>query len=242
MTFVNEKSGTALVTQVLMPKLIRFRDGHFVYRDGRHSVKDIALSPELLKDPGDREMLPRLAEAVLALAFRAEDEKALRFEIAEDSVLRDFLPDTHVTGMTLLNLFTRGVLRLVPPAGGEEPWTILADPILKDAVRDAEHKLWILSCVILAYGNERHRIQIIFEPGELTRTERVEEDMSLTYDWDRQFDRIYIQGESPEIAETERERAVRLNREASLKKTLELIRVINEEATPEQKEEAPKHG
>ena len=46
---------------------------------------------------------------------------------------------------------------------------------------------------------------------------------------------------SPESAETEREKAVRLNREASLRKTLELIRVINEEAAPEKEEEAPKH-
>ena len=241
MTFVDECSGTALVTDVLMPKLIRFRDSHFLYRNGRHSVKDISLSRGLETKVSGPEELTSLSEAVLKLYLRAEKEKALRFEIPEDSVLRGFLPDSHVTGMTFLNLFTKGVLRLEKPEDPKEGWKLIADPVFQEAVPEAERKLWSLFRTVQAYGNEHLWCRIVFEPQELVRTIPLEKEMSLTYEWDREFEKVYIQGEKPEEAETERERAVRLNREASLQKTLELIRTINEEASPENEEEAPKH-
>ena len=241
MTFVNERSGTALVTRVLMPKLIRFRDRHFQYAGGKHTVSGIDLSRDLHETGADAEMITRLAESVLSLYYRAEEEKGLRFEIPEESLLRGFLPDAHVTGMTFLNLFTRDVLRLSEPAEGEG-WTLFADPVLPEAVPDAERKLGILMKAVLAFGKEHGKVRIVFEPGDLVRTEQLEENMSLTYGWDRQFEQTYLKGECPESVETEREKAVRLNREASLRKTLELIRVINEEASPEKEEEAPKHG
>lgn len=238
MAFVDETLGTSLVTEVLMPKRIRFRDSHFVYRNGRHSVRDIVLSPELFSIVPDRHALSDLTDAVLELYLCAEKERTLRFQIPEGSLLREFLPDAHVTGMTFLNLFTKGVLRLDPPETQEDPWTLTADPVFRDAVPEAERKLWLLFRLIQSRGSEKAWCTILFEPLDLVRTVRIEEEMSLTYDWDRTFEKVYIQGEKPENEETERERAVRLNREASLRKTLEIIRVINEEASPENEEEA----
>lgn len=241
MAFSNERSGISLVTDVLMPGRIRFRNNCFLYRNGKHALKDIVLSGELKALVPDPEELSRLSEAVLKLYLRAEKERALRFEIPEDSVLRAFLPDAHVTGMTFLNLFTNGVLRLRAPEGPEDSWTLVSDPVFREATEDAERKLWLLFRMIQAYGNEKLWCRIIFEEQDLVRTEELEQDMTLTYEWDRGFERIYIQGECPEETETERERAVRLNREASLQKTLELIRSINEEASADQEEEEPKH-
>ena len=241
MAFVNERSGTALVMGVLMPKLIRFRNSHFLYRNGKHSVRDISLSRDLPKAATDPEELSGLSEAVLRLYLKAENERTLRFEIPEESVLRTFLPDTHVTGMTFLNLFTKDVLKLEAPEDPEGLWILKADPVFQETVPEAERRLRFLFRTILAYGNEHFSFEVRFEPQELVRTVSIEKEMTLTYEWDREFERVYIQGEDPKEQETERERAVRLNREASLKKTLELIRSINEEASPEQEEEAPKH-
>ncbi len=241
MGLVHEKSGISLVTDVLMPGRIRFRNNCFLYRNGKHAVRDIVLSDELKALVPDAEELSGLLESVLKLYLRAEKERALRFEIPEDSVLRAFLPDAHVTGMTFLNLFTNGVLRLLAPEEPEGSWTLASDPVFREAVPEAERKLWLLFRLIQAFGNEHLWCRIIFEEQELVRTVELEQDMTLTYEWDREFERIYIQGECPEETETERERAVRLNREASLQKTLELIRSINEEASADQEEEEPKH-
>ncbi|MBR3436290.1 MAG: hypothetical protein IKG97_00910 [Lachnospiraceae bacterium] len=244
MTFVNERSGTALVTGVLMPKLICFRNGHFLYRNGKHSVRDICLSRELSGLTDSAEEITNLSETVLKLYLRMEKEKALRFEIPEESDLRSFLPDTHVTGMTFLNLFTKGVLKLEAPEEKDDPlapWVLTADPVFMEAVPGAERRLGHLFRAILDFGRERFLFRLASAPQELVRTVSLEKDMTLTYEWDRRFERQYIQGEDPGDPETERERAVRLNREASLQKTLELIRSINEEAASDNKEEAPKH-
>ena len=241
MAAVNDRAGTALVTGFLMPRLIRFRDRDLLYRDGMHSVRDITLSRELMALVPDTEELTQLTEAVLGLYLFAENERQLRFEIPEDSGLRAFLPDAHVTGMTFLNLFTKGVLTLEAPEDDGGYWTLAADPVFREAVPDAENRLWTLFKVIQSVGSGHSFAEIIFRDQKLVRTEKLSEEMSVTYEWDRAFERVYIRGESPESEETARERAVRLNREASLQKTLELIRVINEEAAAENEEEAPKH-
>ena len=241
MAALREQSGIALLTDVLMPRRIRFRDSHFVCQDGRHTICGIELSEDLRASGTDADGIARLAESVLSLYYRAEKEKGLRAVVAQDAVLRGYLPDAHLSGMTFLNLFTRGVLRLLGPSEENGEWTFSADPILQSALPDAERKMDLLMKTVLSFGKDRVKYRIVFEPGPLVRTDRLAENMSLTYDWDRAFEQTYILGESPESAETEREKAVRLNREASLRKTLELIRVINEEAAPEKEEEAPKH-
>ncbi len=241
MAAVNDRSGLALVTDILMPGLIRFRDRHFLYRNGKHTVRDIALSGALSKLVPDAEELTQLTEAVLGLYLLAENERQLRFEIPENSVLRAFLPDAHVTGMTFLNLFTNGVLKLKKPEDPKGYWTLEADPVFREAVPDAENRLWTLFKVIQSAGSVHSFAEIVFKDQKLVRTEKLSEEMSLTYEWDSAFEKVYVQGESPETEETERERAVRLNREASLKKTLELIRAINGEAAPENEEEESKH-
>ena len=241
MAAANDRAGTALVTDFLMPKRIRFLDSHFLYRDGKHSVKDITLSRELLALVPDTEELTGLTEAVLRLYLLAENERQLRFEIPENSELSAFLPDTHVTGMTFMNLFTKGVLALEAPEDEKGYWILSADPVFREAVPDAENRLWSLFKTIRSFGSAEAFAEIIFRDQKLVRTEKLSEEMSLTYEWDRDFERVYMKGERLESEETERERAVRLNREASLRKTLELIRVINEEAAAENEEEEPKH-
>ena len=225
--------GSELIQKIITPNLIRIRDEGFAYRDGELEVLDMEFSKAIRKQADIMENLEEYAEDFLKLFRFVESEKNLRLPMIEGSDLKSFIPFEETSGMTLLNLFSKGMMSL--KLLDDNIALVSCDTVFFEGMEHAEEVIGNLMDAVFRFAGEERILTIERTSGKLVKTDVLGRGMRITYeysfDYEKQLKEALLNAVRFAVPhpETKREENARKHRESILGQIKTLMDDINNE-------------
>lgn len=234
--------GTEIIENIIATNLIRVRDEQFFQNDGITDISDVDFSINIRKVPGLMNQLEGITEDFFSLFYYVEKNEALRLPMKEGAVLRSFIPFEKTSGMTLLNLFSKGVLSLT--VSGSQA-VLAADTVFFDGMENGTEALENLMNTVFAFREEDRILMITEKTEALVKTDVLAPGMRLTYEYRDDFEKTLKASLAKGVdfpknfGLTRREANVRKEREALLGNIKALMDGINGETEEPEESEKP---
>ncbi|MBR6322638.1 MAG: hypothetical protein IKR59_07195 [Lachnospiraceae bacterium] len=172
-------SGTWIAQRILSENLIGPGKGDLVFDGKRHGLKGLQFSEELKSDLEIMSDFRTIAHNVLYLFYFAEEQPYLRVPLERQTEeLRAVSGNEPLTGMSLLSLFCRGLLRI---GVGLEETVLYADRLLLSELPDAPGLLSNLVRTLNMYSGEAGTERIRIRPMGGIDTELLSDGLSISY-------------------------------------------------------------
>ena len=205
-------NGYDLVKNIIGEGLIRIPEDGFVFTHGRHRIRDIAFSEEIRYESGLPGKLKLLTESLVRLYYEAEEDESFRIPL--DSInpsLWPYFGYEDVTGMTLLNFFSYGLVSLFRI---RDRYFIRTDETVLTGLPDAEEMLTRMLAKALSFtGEPFYSITVEKSEGRSYATMRVFAGLEITGK----------KSDDPGHDLTEREQNIRKNYIEDMKRVTEVL-------------------
>lgn len=216
-----------LLENIIQERKIFVEDEDFRLAEDRLTVSDVTISDVVREDEKLLSDLKGAVEQVLMLYYDAEEQETLSFSVKEGSALYDFLPEKHPSGMALISLFTKNILKIRTENGPR----LTVSKLFREDVLFVDDVLTAL-CRFLFPADSKATVVAEESAEPVVRTQVLKKGLSITNLYHFDFEDAMKHGEAPSkdvirsLSETKRERRIRTEREETLADISALIKEI----------------